>query len=74
MLGEPQIGAYTMPTVQTTGGTWPNPLLGITPASFAALCTGGTAITSAVDPVSTITWGCGAGPGGSDVGPRRIAG
>jgi hypothetical protein len=67
--GQPQIGAYTPPTVVPSGTPFPNPLLGITPASFAALCTSGSIAVAGTPPIA---WNCGAGPGGEDVVPSGV--
>ena len=67
--GQPQIGSFTPPTVVPSGSPLPDPLLGITPASFAALCTSGSI---AVAGAWNIAWNCGAGPGGEDVVPSGV--
>ena len=68
--GQPQIGGgYTAPTIVPSGAPFANPLLGITPASFAALCTVGSIATPGlVIPAMA----CGAGPGGEDVLPSGV--
>jgi len=63
--------AYTIVGGATNGGPFPNPLFAVTPASLAALCTNGTILNPA-DPMVGVVWGCGAGPGGSDVLPAGV--
>ena len=68
-VGQPQIGAYTPPTISTIAGIYPDPLAGNTPASVVAVipCTGGTSLVNPGNPIPGATWTCGAGPGGSDI-------
>jgi Flp pilus assembly protein TadG len=66
---QPQISGYTAPTIVPSGSPFADPLLGITPASFAALCTSGSI---AVAGAWNIAWSCGTGPGGEDVVPSGV--
>lgn len=67
---QPQVsGGYTPPTIVPSGSPFANPLLGITPASFAALCTVGNIATPGV---VIPAMACGAGPGGEDVLPSGV--
>jgi hypothetical protein len=68
--GEPQIAGYPMPPTSPAALPYPDPVAK-TPADFAALCTVGT-IGGAGDPMVGVVWGCGAGPGGSDVLPSGV--
>ena len=51
------------------GSSYADPLLGITPASFAALCTVGSIAVAGAPPIA---WVCGGGPGGEDLSPPGV--
>jgi Flp pilus assembly protein TadG len=68
---QPQVsGGYIVPATSSLAGlaVYDDPLavMGISPASFAALCTYGT-LTNPADPMVLANWFCGTGPGGADV-------
>lgn len=71
--GQPQIGAFTPPATSGIPGLYADPLAGNTPASVVAVipCTAGS-IVNPGDPMGGVIWGCGAGPGGSDVLPNGV--